>query len=106
MGAIKIKNAQITSTALTIEDHGILTAWIHLDYGGVHQGFGGWSLESDSKFCSAFIRRVLEIAGVSSWEKLPGKSVRVKAEHNKIHAIGHYLNDEWFSPEELANETG
>ena len=40
----EIKNAIITGTYLGIEDHGILTFWLYLDYGGSGQGFGGYQL--------------------------------------------------------------
>ncbi len=103
-----IKNAVIESTTLGIEDHGVFTAMIHLDYGDCgHQGFGGYCLgmppDSDKPSgpaASHFIQRVLQIAGVASWEKLPGCSIRVKAKHTSIEAIGHFLKDDWFNPKE------
>ena len=42
----EIKNAIITGTYLGIEDHGILTFWLYLDYGGSGQGFGGYQLDN------------------------------------------------------------
>lgn len=106
-----IRNATIQSTNLTTEDHGALTAWLYLDYGGTAQGFGGYCLATNpdnrhqsTGFCGAYLWRVLEIAGVTSWEKLPGSSIRVKASHNKVEAIGHFLKDDWFSPAELAKD--
>lgn len=106
-GQIKIKNAIIESASIMIEDHGLLSAWVQLDYGGSGQGFGGFSLYLPPSFKHAkdqgpaaghFIFRVLQVAGVERWDKLPGKTVRVRAEHGKVHAIGHIVNDDWFDP--------
>ncbi len=107
------KNAKIKRVSLAIEDHGILTAWLELDYNSGGQGFGGYALDEydPNKKCrvghafgTEFILRVLTTIGVDSWEKLPGTSCRVRAEHSKVHSIGHYLKDVWFSPKEVARE--
>ena len=100
---IEERNARIKSTFLGIEDHGITTAMLHLEYAGGGQGFGGYGLGNHEKpvpHCGLFIRRVLEVVGVDSWEKLLGKHVRVRAEHIKVHAIGHIVEDRWFNPAE------
>lgn len=106
---IETKNAIITGTSLTIADHGLLSAWIYLDYGGSGQGFGGYSLylpkdfshhEIASGYAGHFIFRTIVIAGVEKWEDLKGKTIRVKCEHSKVHAIGHIVKDDWFNPSE------
>ena len=104
----EIKNAVISAASLSIEDHGLLTAFITLDYGGSCQGFGGYSLYLPKSFthhrlesfAGHFIFRVLQIAGVERWDQLIGKTVRVKSTHCKIEAIGHIVNNDWFSPSE------
>jgi len=82
---------------LGYEDHGILTFFITLDYGdGGHQSFGGYSL--GKAYTTKVIEGILKVVGVDRWEKLKGQHIRVKAEHTKVHEIGHILEDKWFNP--------
>jgi len=110
---MEIKNAIIESVVLDISDRNLLTAWLTLDYGGgLHQGFGGHVLylpksfkhHGDFGYAGHFIFRCLEVAGVESWDKLKGKTIRVKSDKEglggKIIAIGHIVNDDWFDPSE------
>lgn len=106
--ATEIKNAVIESVRLTSDDHGCLSAWLMLDYGGSGQGFGGYALYLPQTYthhklqsvAGHFIWRCLEIAGVSEWSKLPGKTIRVRGNHSGIEAIGHIVKDDWFCPRE------
>jgi hypothetical protein len=102
---VEIVNAVIKSVSFDTERG--LSAWVSLDYGGCCQGFGGYMLYAPSgwaahsepgNYAGHFIWRVLEIAGVDDWGKLPGKTVRAKREHSKVHAIGHIIKDDWFDP--------
>ena len=103
----EIKNAIIKSARITTADHGILSAWLDLDYGGSGQSFGGYALYLSSEFnhhtmessAGHFIWRVLKVAGVTSWDDLPGKTIRVKADHSRVHGIGHIVNNDWFFPD-------
>ena len=106
-----ITNAVIESATITNDDHGLLSAWLMLDYGGGGQGFGGHCLYlprtfehhvDGGNYAGHFIWRVMEIAGVSEWGKLHGKTIRVKKtdEWGQIIAIGHIIKDDWFCPEE------
>ncbi len=108
MRLIETKNATITRTILGFENHGIFSFMLQLDYGGAGQGFGGYALdnfskEHDRRLGTAagmdLISRILTLLDVKKWEDLPGTSIRVRAEHNKIHAIGHYLRDDWLDIE-------
>lgn len=103
--SIEIKNAVIESVRLNIERG--LSGWLYLSYGGSGQGFGGYLLYApkgwaghgkDRNYAGHFIHRCIEIGGVEDWEKLPGRTIRVKAEHSKVHAIGHIVKDDWFDP--------
>jgi len=105
---IETKNAIIESASLSTGDRGFLDCWLTLDYGGSGQGFGGYVLYLPKSYshhelksvAGHFIFRVLEIAGVDSWDKLKGRTIRVKCEHSKVHAIGHIVRDDWFNPSE------
>lgn len=46
----EIKNAVIESVTITNDDHGCLSAWLHLNYGGSGQGFGGYALYLPKRF--------------------------------------------------------
>jgi hypothetical protein len=102
-------NAVIESATITADDHGLLSAWLFLDYGGSGQGFGGYALYLPKSYkhhellshAGHFIWRCMEIAGVTKWEHLTGKTIRVrKAEHfGQIQGIGHIVKDDWFFPE-------
>lgn len=106
---VKTRNAVIESARITNDDHGLLSAWLGLDYGGSGQVFGGYALYlpkgfkhhdagADVNYAGHFIWRVMEVAGVSEWSQLKGKTIRVKCEHSKVHAIGHIVKDDWFDP--------
>lgn len=88
----EIRNAVIKRTELGYEDHGILTAWLHLYYGSSGQGFGGFWLNVK------FIDGVLKTVGVQRWEDLAGKHLRADCDHGKVYRIGHIVEDKWFDP--------
>ena len=101
------RNAIIKSARISNDDHGLLSAWLDLDYGGSGQGFGGFALYLPASFTHStnqrnyaghFIWRCMEIAQVDEWSKLTGKTIRVRCEHSKVHSIGHIVKDDWFSP--------
>lgn len=101
-----IQNAVITDVSLSIADHGCLSGWLNLNYGGSGQGFGGYSLYSvgvfnrnkGGNFAGLFITRILEVVGVEKWEDLKGKPCRVDAEHNGVKRLGHFIEEKWFDP--------
>lgn len=106
-----IKNAVIESASITNDDHGLLSSWLSLDYGdGGHQGFGGYVLYLPKDFkhhdimshAGHWIWRIMEVAGVSKWSDLKGKTIRVQLDSDglggKIEAIGHIVKDNFFNP--------
>lgn len=105
---MEIINAQITSTMLGIEDHGIMTFSLGVKWQGCGQSFGGYTLDGKggeighAKSIIA-IRRVIETVGVEKWEDIKGKYVRLKKVDNfgPIIAIGNIIDDKWFSLEEF-----
>jgi hypothetical protein len=114
---MEIQNAIIKSVSLSMEDHGVLSAWLQLEYDGSGQGFGGYTLhipegfakgKKDSPYAGHFITRCIQIGGVGKWEDLPWKTIRVKKDKpfGKILAIGHIVKDDWFSPKEDFSDVG
>lgn len=104
------KNGKIHSTMLGIEDHGIMTFFVNIDFDGSGQGFGGYALDGQagkkghSKSIQC-IRKILETVGVEKWEDLEGKYVRIRKEAeyggHPIKAIGHIVEDKWFDIKEF-----
>lgn len=101
------KNAIISKVLLDDADRGFLSGWLMLDYGGSAQGFGGYALylpksfshHGGPNFAGHFIWRCMEIAGVSKWDAIAGKTIRVRLRDDKIIAIGHIVKDDWFHPQ-------
>lgn len=82
--------AKITDTMLGVEDHGILTCYLTVDYGGSGQLIGGYGLDNPVKdengkflrregtaFGMEFIARVIRACGVMKWEDVKGRTIYV-----------------------------
>lgn len=107
------KNAIIDDVSIDDGDRGLLTAWLFLDYGGMSQGFGGHALylsksythhKEQCNYAGHFIYRCMEVAGVSKWKDMKGKTIRVRLTSDglggKIIGIGHIVKEDWFIPED------
>lgn len=110
-----IENAKIVGTTLGIEDHGIMTFYLHIEFVKSACSFGGYSLDSYDKkvkrriASAAGLQAIIEIlkcVGVSKWEDLVGTYIR--CEHQgwggKILRIGNLIKDQWFSLEDFFKE--
>lgn len=93
---MEYQNAIIHSADILIDDHGLLTCWLDLRYGGSGQGFGGYALDNITG--ARFIRRILDTVGVTKWRDLAGKAIRVQNDLGKVYAIGHIVENRWFAP--------
>ena len=89
------KLARVTSADLYIEDHGILTVLVMLDFGSSGQGFGGyaldeWSEEDRRRVGTAagadFVLRLLSVFGAESLSKLKGRMVYALTESDAFGA--------------------
>lgn len=106
----EMKNARIVSTSLGVamSDHGVLSFYIHLDYGAAGQGFGGITLDTvnpdrekpgqptriPTTLAANLLLGIDTVFGCD-WEKLSGTPCRAYGDWGKVLAIGHYLEDKW-----------
>lgn len=109
------QNAIIERTMLGFEDHGLLTIDLLFDYGGSHQGYGGYVLDGKplephggrvpTELPGVAIAGILRALDVDCWEKLVGQHVRVRHRDDDnwfspVTHVGHFLKDQWFSFDE------
>jgi hypothetical protein len=92
--------AKIESTQLGYEDHGILTAYLQVSYGGgLHQGVGGYGFDEyvgergkgkriGTAYGMEFVARLLRACGVERWEQLPGRTVYVLTDESQPMGFG------------------
>ena len=99
---METRNALIKSTFLGVEDHGIFTLWLRLEWDGSGQGAGGRALDESKDgnrvgtiYGHQMIIDILQTVGVSKWEDLPGKHIRIKSDHSRVYEIGNLLKDDW-----------
>lgn len=107
----------IRRTTLGIEDHGILTAWLHLEGGSCGQGFGGRGMDKPngdrgprvgSSYGTDYILQILRVVGVDSWEKLSGQQVIALRDkdfpYGAIVGLAHPIEDRVFIAKKHAED--
>ena len=111
----EIRNAKIESASITMEDYGCLTWWLSLNGGGWGVNIGGYCIGHGYLGADHFdgsakgtesIARVMDTVGVSRWEDLPGKYVRVADDGlgTTITKFGNILEDKWFDCREFFSQ--
>lgn len=97
---IEVVNARVVEVHLGIEDHGILTSYLTCEWGGgSRQGFGGYDLRHSYQ-AQEWLTNVLTVFGVTEWSKVRGQVCRIKRDGHSIVAIGHIIDERWFTPSE------
>ena len=105
---MEIKNAQIESTMLGREDHGIFTFMIYIRFDGCGCGVGGYALDAYDKQLNKrvfstksleAVSKILDVVGVDKWEDLKGKYIRIKDNGwgSTIDEIGNLMENKWFN---------
>lgn len=115
----KIENAKITNVSISMADHGCLTFWLTLEghywgcgYGGFvigHGYLGAETFTAENGSGLVAMMKIMDTVGVSHWENLEGKLVRVKAEGTcgtRITTIGNIIEDKWFDIEDFFENYG
>ena len=84
--------AKIRRTSLGFEDHGILTAYLHVDFGGSGQGLGGYNLTGAA--CAKFVAGTLKALDVTDWKDLTGRYLYVlRDEQQRVVGIENLPTD-------------
>lgn len=115
LGTVEVENARIEGTQLGVEDHGIFTAYLTCVSDGGGQVFGGYGLDTydqdlkrrvGSSWGLEHIARIIDVLRAGTWEKLCGQYLRVarRERSNQIIAIGHIVEDRWYSVEQHSKE--
>ena len=112
-----IENGLIKSTMLGMEDHGIFTYMLHIEFAGSGCGYGGYALDEwnqQAKRRVGWVQGIQVLAdlmaavGVRKWEDLPGTYVRCEHEGwgGKILKVGHVIEDKWFCMNDYTEKEG
>ena len=117
MKKVVITNAKIDDVRIGFDRGVFLSIWLFLDYGGTHQGYGGYCFNSpnpDDKFLSdrvvegpefgIAVQNIMRTFEVEDFSKLVGQIIRVERIDEwsgEVLAVGHALKDKWFSFQKL-----
>lgn len=108
----EIKNALIKNASISMADHGCLTYWLNLEFGSCVCSYGGYCIGHGYLGATKFdgspsglvaMMRIMDVVGVSRWEDLNGKYVRVQFSGlgKPIDIIGNIIEDKWFNQREF-----
>ncbi len=107
----KIERMKITSVDLSTKDYGHLVMRMWLENEGkivlfgnafLGKGYLGADLFEGSSLGIEYIMRVMDVVGVSSFNDMVGKYIRVEASWGKtVDKIGNATKDKWFSQKEF-----
>lgn len=112
MKSKQIENCKITDVTISMEDHGVLTFLIFIEgnawgcgigqyvIGHGHLGSEYWDANGSGLVA---IMKIMDVVGVSRWEDLKGKYIRVESDGwgSSITKIGHIIKDKWFDLKEF-----
>lgn len=109
---MEFENAKITAVSLTMEDHGVLTFYLTLEGAGWGVNFGGYCIGKGYLGAKNFsasscgleaMMRIMDTVGVSRWEDLNGKYIRVNSPTwgNRVTKIGNIVREQWFDVDEF-----
>jgi len=89
MRTVERRIAKVEKAFLGWEDHGILTVWLEVGYGGSGQGVGMRTLDEPfeeggkhkgrrgTAYGMQFVERVMIACGVREWSKVEGRTIYV-----------------------------
>lgn len=103
-----IENVKIKSASISMADHGCLTISLNIEGSGWGCNIGGWcngighlgaTLWKGNGSAIVAMMKIMNVVGVSKWEDLNGKFIRVEVPSPgacTISKIGNIIEDEWF----------
>ena len=89
-----IKNAKIKYSFLGVDESNIPLFYLGFEYKEGQE----WKVIATNKVTLldvGFIRDLLTVLEVRSWEELPRKFSRIKIEDGKVVAVGNLLEEKW-----------
>ena len=104
----RVENARIKSTSIFMGDHGCLTIFLNVEGNGWGCNIGGWcngvghlgaTLWKGNGSAIVAMMKIMNVVGVSNWDDLKGKLIRVEIPSPgacAISKIGNIIEDEWF----------
>ena len=105
-----VENAKITHVDLSMADHGVLCLELTLEgdhwgcvFGGhvIGKGYLGAEEFEGSPMGIEYLMRIMDVVGVSRFNEMNGKYVRVATDGwgSTVRIIGNVIEDNWFDSE-------